>query len=335
MALAGSVRGRRAVLSPGYVAALIGGLVLLGVVIRAIAPERVDWVRAAAVVFGSLVVQAMPFVLVGALAAAVIEVFVPISVFERIGRLPRPLRLPAAAFAGMAFPICECGSVPVARQLMLRGLPPSAAVTFMLAAPVMNPIVIVSTIYAYAGRDVLWTMVLGRAGLGLLVSMSVGWVLGARRREDLLRAVGSEPSAVELGPPEPRLRRLAVHLAGDFLFLGRYLLLGAAVAAAVQTFLPQRALTGIAATPIVDALLLMLLAGVLSLCSESDAFIAASFARFGPSAQLAFLVFGPMVDLKLGALYAATFRRRVVVTIVVVVAVVTLIGATWIGVLTG
>lgn len=335
MAQARSVPDRRTIVTPGFVAALIGGLVLLGVVISAVAPDRVEWVRAAAVIFGSLVIQAMPFVLVGALAAALIEVFVPISVFERIGRLPRPLQLPAAAFAGMAFPICECGSVPVARQLMLRGLPPSAAVTFMLAAPVMNPIVIASTIYAYAGRDVLRTMVLGRAGLGLLVSMAVGWVLGARRKEELLRAVRSEPSAVELGPPEPRLRRLVMHLAADFLFLGRYLLLGAAVAAAVQTFLPQRALAGIATTPIVDALLMMLLAGVLSLCSESDAFIAASFARFGPSAQLAFLVFGPMVDLKLGALYAATFRRRVVVTIVAVVAVVTLIGATWIGVLTG
>jgi uncharacterized membrane protein YraQ (UPF0718 family) len=126
-----------------------------------------------------------------------------------------------------------------------------------------------------------------------------------------------------------------VHLAGDFLFLGRYLVLGATVAAVVQTFLPQAALARIAATPVLDVLILMALAALLSLCSESDAFIAASFTRFGPSAQLAFLVFGPMVDLKLGALYAGTFRRVAVLTIVVIAAVVTLVGAIWLGVLTG
>jgi uncharacterized protein len=335
MALARPVIARRAGVTPATATVLIGGLVLLGVAVRAAGPERVEWLRAAGVVFGSLVIQAIPFVLIGALAAALIEVFVPVRVFEAIGRFPRPLQLPVAALAGMALPICECGSVPVARRLLLRGLAPSTAITFMLAAPVVNPVVIASTIYAYGGRTALWTMVLGRLVLGMIVAIAVGWTLGALGRDDLLRAAPSGATPVDVGTPEPRWRRLTVHLAGDFLFLGRYLLLGAAVAAAVQTFLPQQALAGIAATPIVDAILLMVLAAVLSLCSESDAFIAASFARFGPSAQLAFLVFGPMVDLKLGALYAATFRRRAAVTIVAVAAVVTLIGATWIGVLTG
>ena len=335
MSLVRPVTGRRSGVTPASAIALIGGLALLGVAIRAAAPERVEWLRAAAVVFGSLVIQAMPFVLIGALAAALIEVFVPVRIFEAIGRFPRLIQLPVAALAGVAFPICECGSVPVARRLMLRGLTPSAAITFMLAAPVVNPVVIASTVYAYGGRTVLWTMVLGRLGLGMLVAVAVGWTLGALGRDELLRAVPPGATGVEVGTPEPRWRRFTVHLAGDFLFLGRYLLLGAAVAAAVQTFLPQQALARLAATPVVDAVLLMVLAAVLSLCSESDAFIAASFARFGPSAQLAFLVFGPMVDLKLGALYAATFRRGPAVTIVVIAAVVTLVGAMWIGTVTG
>jgi uncharacterized membrane protein YraQ (UPF0718 family) len=111
--------------------------------------------------------------------------------------------------------------------------------------------------------------------------------------------------------------------------------IGAAVAAAVQTFLPQPALESVAATPLLDALLLMGLAVLLSLCSESDAFIAASFTSFGPSAQLAFLVFGPMVDLKLAALYAGTFQRVAAVSIIVVCAAVTVVGVTWLGVVTG
>jgi uncharacterized membrane protein YraQ (UPF0718 family) len=329
--------GRRAV-TPWFALLFLGGLVVLGVLVRLAAPGRVDWLRSALIVFGSLLVQALPFVFVGALAAALIEVFMPIGTLDRITRLPRPLQLPAAGLAGLAFPVCECGSVPVARRLMSKGLMPSAAFTFMLAAPVVNPIVIASTFYAYRGRTVLWTMVIGRFGLGLLVAMAVGWALGARPKEELLRPATSDAHAhhVHLGGPEPRWRTFFVHLGNDFLFLARYLLLGATVAAVVQTFLPQTILAGIAGTPVLDVLALMGLAALLSLCSESDAFIAASLRQFfGPSAQLAFLVFGPMVDLKLVAIYSGTFRRVVVLTIVVGAAAATLVGTMWLKVVTG
>lgn len=127
-----------------------------------------------------------------------------------------------------------------------------------------------------------------------------------------------------------------MHLGNDFLFMGRYLLLGATVAAVVQTFLPQTVLAGVAGTPVLDVLTLMALAALLSLCSESDAFIAASFRQFfGPSAQLAFLVFGPMVDLKLVAIYSGTFKRVVVVTIVVGAAAATLVATMWLRVVVG
>ena len=334
-ALVATPGGRRPI-SLRLAASLIVALVLLGVSVRLFGPSRVDWLGAALVVFGSLVIQAVPFVLVGAAAAALIEVFVPIGAFERISRLPRPLRLPAAGLAGVLLPICECGSVPIARRLVHRGLDPASAFTFMLAAPVVNPVVIASTFYAFRGRDTLWTMVLGRTGLGLLVAMAVGWALGTLGKEQVLRPVEEDRGEIlELGRPEARWRRFFVHLADDFLFMGGYLLLGASVAAIVQTFLPQGILERIGGTPVVDIVLMMAIASLLSLCSESDAFIAASFTQFGPSAQLAFLVFGPMVDLKLGALYAGSFRRVVVQTIVAVAAVTTLLGSIWIGVLTG
>lgn len=338
MAQTTALAPRPRVVTPRLAAAFVGGLVMLGVLVRLAAPGRVDWLRAALIVFGSLLIQALPFVLVGALAAAAIEVFVPIGTLERITRLPRPLQLPAAGLAGLAFPICECGSVPVARRLMVKGLLPSAAFTFMLAAPVVNPVVIASTFYAYRGRTTLWTMVLGRFGLGLLVAMAVGWALGARRKDELLRPTkdGAHAHHVELGRPEPRWRRFFVHLGNDFLFMARYLLLGATVAALVQTFLPQTVLAGVAGTPVLDVLTLMALAALLSLCSESDAFIVASFRQFfGPSAQLAFLVFGPMVDLKLVAIYTGTFKRVVVMTIVVGAAAATLVTTMWLRVVVG
>jgi uncharacterized membrane protein YraQ (UPF0718 family) len=317
--------------------ALVALVVLGALGLRVADPQRVEWVRTYLVIFGSLLVQALPFVMLGALAASLVEVLVPIGTLERLGGLPRPLQLPAAALAGLVFPICECGSVPVARRLAQRGLMPSAAVTFMLAAPVINPVVVASTVVAYRGRSTMWTMVGGRFVLGMLVAVAVGWVIGDRSKDGLLKPNPDEGHGhpTELARPEARWRRFFVHLGDDFLFMGRYLILGATVAAAIQTFLPASLLTGVAGTPILSIVVMMALAAALSLCSESDAFIAASFVQFGPSSQLAFLVFGPMVDLKLIALYGGTFRRGFVRVVVASVAAATLAGTLWIGVVFG
>lgn len=314
-----------------------GLLVVAAVALRLADPGRVAWMQTFFILFGSLLIQALPFVALGAVASALIEVFVPIGTLEKLARLPRPLQLPAAGLAGVAFPICECGSVPVARRLAARGLMPSAAVTFMLAAPVLNPVVIASTYVAFRGRTTLWTMVGGRFLLGLLVAIAVGWVVGNRTKDELLRPRPDDRHAhhVELGPPEARWRRFFLHLGNDFLFMGRYLLLGATFAALVQTFLPASLVSNVAGAPVLDIVVMMGLATVLSLCSESDAFIAASFVQFGPAAQLAFLVSGPMVDLKLGALYAGTFRRGFVWMVVIAVFAATLIGGMWFKVLVG
>jgi hypothetical protein len=235
--------------------------------------------------------------------------------------------------------------VPVARRLIVKGLMPSAAVTFMLAAPVLNPIVIVSTAVAYRGRDILWPMVLGRAGLGFLVAMAVGFVVSDETKEQLLRNRTGRSRAMEHDHEQPvpsthssvraRATSFFGHLAGDFVFMARFLVIGAMVAAALQTFVPQSVIGGVAGTPVINILAMMGLAFVLSLCSESDAFVAASFVQFGVGAQLAFLVFGPMVDTKLGILYGATFRQGFFRTVVIVVTAGTLAGCLWLEVLFG
>jgi len=167
---------------------VVGALAGVGLLVRTISGAGLGAVRTFLLVFGSLLVEALPFILLGAAVSAMIEVFVPASVFVRLARLPRGLQMPVAGLGGFAFPVCECGSVPVARRLLLKGLTPAAAVTFMLAAPILNPVVLVATAIAYRGRDVLWPMVIGRAVLGLVVAMAVGWVVGSRTRGELLRA---------------------------------------------------------------------------------------------------------------------------------------------------
>jgi len=297
-------------------------------------------------IFTSLVVEALPFVLMGALVSAVIEVYVPPSWFGRVAGLPLPLQLPAAALGGFAFPVCECGSVPVARRLIAKGMHPAAGLAFMLASPILNPIVLASTWVAYSGRGVAAEMVLGRAGLGLILALTAGWAIGGERAGDLLRPRPGEDDHPAVAPTAPlasspdhrsasRLRSQARfgeftgHLASDFFFMGRFVVLGGAIAALLQTAIPQSIVGSVAQTPVVGALALMGLAFVLSLCSEADAFVAVSFVQFPLGSQLAFLVFGPVVDAKLALLYGATFRRRFVVRLLAVALPVTLAGSLW------
>jgi uncharacterized protein len=308
-------------------------LVVLALALRELDFGSIPGVQNFLLVFSSLLIEAIPFVLLGAVVSAAIEVIVPARWFERLAALPGPLQLPASALAGVAFPVCECGSVPVARRLAAKGLSPAAAVTFMLAAPILNPVVIASTAIAYRGRDTMWLMVGGRAVLGMLAAMAVGWVVAGRKDASILRPRSDEEDADH----EHRSKSAAFfsHLSGDFVFMARFLILGAAVAASLQTFVPQTVLGSVADAPVIALLAMMGLAFVLSLCSESDAFVAASFVQFGPGAQLAFLVFGPMVDTKLGFLYSATFARWFLPVVIAIVGGVTLVGTLWIEVIFG
>jgi uncharacterized protein len=312
---------------------VLAALALAGLLVRVLQGAGFAAVQNFFLVFASLLIESLPFIVLGAAVSALIEVFVPGHVFARVGSLPRGIQMPVASLGGFAFPVCECGSVPVARRLAMKGLSAAAAVTFMLAAPIVNPVVLVSTAIAYRGRDIMWPMVFGRAGLGLVVALVVGWMVGRRDRDRLLRTGPREHEHAE--PGERRAAQYFGHLAGDFVMLARYLIIGAAVAAALQTFVPQTVIGAVAGTPVLDVAAMIVLAAALSLCSESDAFVAASFVQFGFASQLAFLVAGPMFDAKLAALYAGTFGRGFVRTVALGVFTVTLAGALWLQVVFG
>jgi uncharacterized membrane protein YraQ (UPF0718 family) len=280
------------------------------------------------IIFTAIVIEALPFVLLGALVSAAIEVYVSPTAIDRITRLPSGLQLPAATVAGFAFPVCECGSVPVARRLIHRGIAPGAGIAFMLASPVFNPIVLISTWVAYSPRDLGLQMVLGRSALGLVVALAVGWVLGTEGANELLKARGGDAGTSHEHSQNPRrLPSFLEHLTGDFFFMGKFVILGAAFSGAFQTLLPQSVVAGVARTAIIGTLALMGIAFISSLCSEADAFVAVSFSQFSLGSQLAFLAFGPVLDFKLAFLYSATFRRRFVRRLAFVVAPVVIAGS--------
>ena len=289
-------------------------------------------VQTFAILFIAISVEALPFVLLGALVASAVEIYVSDRTFTRFTRLPSALQMPAAALAGFAFPVCECGSVPVARRFMRRGVHPGAAVAFMMAAPIFNPIVLGSTLVAYSPRGFGLEMVLGRAGLGLVLALTVGWVLGTEGASELLKAREDDDRAEHdhsSATGGDKRKAFVAHFTNDFLFMGKFLIAGALLSAVLQTVIPRTLIAGVARTPIIAILALMLVAFISSLCSEADAFVAVSFSPFPIGAQLAFLVFGPVLDFKLAFLYGGTFRRRFVLRLALVAVPVVLAGSLW------
>jgi len=254
-------------------------------------------------VFCGVFVQAIPFLVLGVVVSGLIAVFVSP---ERLARwLPRrpTVAVLAAGVAGAALPGCECGSVPMARRLFGEGgATGAAALTFMLAAPAINPVVLVATAVAFPGAPM---MVIARMGASLLTAVIMGWAWSRwGRPEWITRRLPATGAATE-----SRWVVFAEASRHDFLQAASYLVLGAAAAALLHVVVPAWVFTHLAADLILGVALMAALAVVLALCSEADAFVAASMTMVPLLPRLVFLVVGPAVDVKLFAMQAGMFGR--------------------------
>jgi uncharacterized protein len=261
------------------------------------APALQTWTT----VFVSVLVQAVPFLVFGVVLSAVIAVFVPRSFWAKA--LPRhpALAVPAASAAGIVLPGCECGSVPIAGSLIRRGVTPAAALAFLLAAPAINPVVLAATAVAFPGDP---EMVVARGVAGLVVAMIMGWLWLRLGRADWIRMPYRGDDDLSRG------RAFWAATRHDVMHAGGFLVVGAAAAATINVIVPEAWLQTLAGNPVLSVLALAVLAVLLSICSEADAFVAASLSQFSLTSRLVFLVVGPMVDLKLIAMQTGVFGRR-------------------------
>ncbi|MPY46214.1 hypothetical protein FNH04_41825 [Streptomyces phyllanthi] len=305
-ALVYTVLGGLALIAIATVVSVLGPMVALDLA----TPAMAAWWT----VFTAVVVQGVPFLLLGTLVSAAIGAFVPERVFNRL--LPRNpvLAVPVAGAAGVVLPGCECASVPVAGSLMRRGVVPAAALAFLLSAPAINPVVLVATSIAFPGQPL---MVAARLVASLATAVVMGWLWVRFGKDEWLRPRLPKPGRAPARTPSRRSRRsrwsrwddFRSGLQHDFLHAGGFLVVGAAAAATFNILVPRSVLDVFTGSPWLSVLLLAVLAVVLCVCSEADAFVAASLSGFSPTARLAFMVVGPMVDLKLFALQAGTFGR--------------------------
>jgi len=296
-----------------------------------------------ALAFLSILFEGAPFILLGTLISGFIDIYLPPGTMDRFLPKNRTLAVMVSGLLGAVFPVCECAVVPVIRRLVGKGLPVSCALTYMLAAPIVNPITALSTWKAFQGQAP-WMMTGGRMLLGYLVAVGVGLVVArvpirAILRKSLVDKMEKEPVVEKSShdhscghdhdhahdhshhhddePDDSRLIAAMRSAQKDFVDVGVYFTIGVAITALFNTGIAPGTqwLDGLAGNTLVAPAALMALAFILSLCSTSDAFIAATLAKFTWGAKLAFLVLGPMLDVKLIFLYQTVLRKKFIVAL--------------------
>ncbi|MEL3972504.1 permease [Rossellomorea oryzaecorticis] len=307
----------------------LGILLFLGIIALFLAGDLIsipDEVMSSSVVnvttiFLSILLEAIPFILIGVFASAVIQVFVSENMLRKwIPKRYPYLALFPAAMVGALLPVCECAIVPVARRLIKKGVPAHLAIVVMVTAPILNPIVLASTYYAFQNN---MTVVWGRMILGFIAAILIGAFVYKLfgKRNPLIKEKHTHHHEHHHAS-HGKIMQTIVHASDEFFDMGKYLVIGAFVAAVFQTYLDRELLVGIGSDAVAGPAVMMAFAYIVSLCSEADAFVASSFGSlFTTSSLLAFLVYGPMIDFKNTLLMLAYFNKRFVLTFIAIVTI--------------
>ncbi len=289
-----------------------------------------------AITFSSIVLEALPFMLLGALLSGLIEVFVSRDRIAQLLPSGKIYTFFVAGALGLIFPVCECAIVPVVRRFLRKGIPLGAAISYLLAGPIVNPLVAASTAVAYSTTPAIaWTVSSTRLIYGYLIAVCIGFLMDLffHKKEALVEELsnhnhdGHDHSDCdchchhyhgEAKTFSKKITSAVYHSIDEFMDVGRFLIVGAFIAALLQTTIPRSFFaSSFMGSSVVAIVLMMILAMVLNLCSEADAFIAASF-RSTPlpfSAQMAFMVLGPMLDIKLLLMYLKVFKKRFIIAL--------------------
>ncbi|MGG0463524.1 permease [Priestia aryabhattai] len=269
-------------------------------------------------IFLSIVLEAIPFILLGVFASALIQVFVSEEFIQRlIPKNPYIALLPAVLVSAL-LPVCECAIIPVIRQLLKKGMPLHIGIVILVGAPILNPVVFAATFYAFQSNT---SIVYSRMGLAAVACLLIGLsVYVFFKNSNQLRHVHVHEHVHEKVNVGNKLKQTLYHASDEFFDMGKYLLFGALVASLFQTFLDRQLLTNLASNDYMSSAVMMGFAYVLSLCSEADAFVASSFSHtFSPTALLAFLLYGPMMDFKNTIMLLSFFKKRFACSLILII----------------
>ena len=284
-----------------------------------------------AIIFLSIVLEGIPFIIIGSFISSLIHIFVSEEQIARIIPKNKFLGIFTAAIVGIIFPVCECAIVPITRKLVKKGLPINMAITFMLAVPIVNPIVIFSTYCAFIGKTYVVFM---RVGFGIVGAMLIGYIMGLMEEKNPLKHqyLGSGDFAqkecsvdqvlIHRGQSNRRsvISEVLKHTSREFYDVGKLFIIGALLSTSMQVFIPKQYILSIGTGNVSSIVVMMTLAFVLSICSETDAFIARTFlGQFTLGSLIGFMILGPMIDIKNTIMLSGSFKFKFVIKLVFVI----------------
>lgn len=276
-------------------------------------------------VFISILIEGIPFILIGSFVSALIQIYVSKEFIIKV--LPHNIFLSCiiAAFAGIIFPICDCGTIPIVKGFIRKKVPTAACITFLLSAPIVNPIAIISTVYAF--QDMKY-VVIYRIFSGIIIAILIGLIIHffTRDNPNILKN-NTDPLSCECAICSDSyedskasidiLRNIFFHTIDEFFNIGKFMIIGAFISSIFQTivyfdsnlYFPNNNRTSL--------LIMILLAFLLSVCSTSDAFIAKGFLKlFSLNSVMGFLVVGPMLDIKNTFMLFGNFKKTFVLKLI-------------------
>lgn len=271
--------------------------------------------------FRSIFVQAIPFVLLGALVSAIVNVYVKQEWLLRLIPKNKYLGHITISLFGVLMPVCECGNVPIGRSLVMKGVRVSQVITFLLAAPIINPVTILATWEAFQDPVILITRVVG----AFFIANFIGILFSFKKDQNELLAKEFYAEVCETDHHHdhgPKLKQFVTIFTKEFVLIMEMLVIGAGIAALFQTFIPRELLLSIGSSPLLSILAMILFSFVISVCSSVDAFIVLPYvSTFTTGSIVSYLIFGPMIDIKILTLMRSTFTAR---TLVILTTLVTL-----------
>jgi Predicted permeases len=283
----------------------------------------------------SIVLETLPFLLLGVAVSSLMHVYIPEAWIRRLIPKNPLLGILTASLLGILFPICECGLIPVVRRLMVKGMPLYAGVVFMLAGPVVNPVVYSATYVAFRTKQEMVDVRIGlAAAVALVIGLIVYYVVKHNPIKNSRESMNAAVTLNVLQTPSRtnKFNEAMQHAGSEFFDMGKYLIVGSILAALIQTFIPRSELLTIGQGEYTSHLFMMSFAYFLSLCSTSDAFVASSFlSTFSASSLLTFMVFGPMIDMKGTFMLLSVFKVKFVLLIIALVAILVPLGSLLIG----
>lgn len=284
------------------------------------------------IIFISVILEAFPMIMLGIIVSSIVEEFVSDEMMVKIIPKNRILGAIVGVIMGLFIPTCDCAVIPITKRLIKKKVPLNVAITFMLSSPIINPVVLFATNYSF--NQVMPNMTIYRAVLGVVIAIIIGVIMSFTTKDNQVLRENEEDSECNehckhcenLNIHRSKSKKISVvkhiynilkYCKEEFFEVSKYLIIGALIASVTQVLLPKSIIYKYIDNKLISTIILMLFAYLISLCSTSDSFVAKTFVgTFSNNSILAFLLLGPMIDIKNTIVLAGNFNKKFVAKLI-------------------